>query len=123
MLLKTFNHRPHTENRLFFSWYQILELCELLYQETNDEKFIRLGLRWAQNYQVIQPMFAYAYGFEAKYTKDAQRRLQALATTLYLDRDSAFNSHFSQQVKRKAAPWMEKHNPFTRKPTRTNQTT
>ncbi len=110
---KAFNNRPHTENRLFFPWYQIVELLEWLYIETGEKQYLDQALTWARSHQVVQPMFAWAFAFEAKYTTDPPKKMRALAYAQYLDKDSAWISHFSNEVKTKAAVWFESHNPFT----------
>ncbi len=111
-----FAHRPYTESRFFFSWYQIVELCEWLYKESNEKRYIEIGLKWARDYQKIQPMFAWAYAFEAKYTEDPERRLRALAFAQYLDRQSSYISHVSSSEKEKARAWMKNNNPFGPEP-------
>ena len=115
LLESAFNNRPHTGERLFFSWYQMLEVCEWLFQESSDKRYVNLILKWSKDYQVIQPMFAYAYSFEAKYSDDPARQLRALAFAQYLDQNSSRISHFSAEFREKASEWMKKNNPFTKK--------
>lgn len=110
---KAFNNCPQIKDRLFFPWFQIVELLEWLYIDTGDVRYLDQAIIWAQKHQVIQPMFAWAFAFEAKYTKDHKKRLRALAYAQYLDENSAWISHFSSEDKTKAAVWFESHNPFT----------
>ena len=107
-----FNHQPQMENRLFLAWYQIVEILEWLYEESGDFRYIDQALKWAIDYQEIQPMFAWAYAFEAKYTRDPERRLRALSYASYLDRKSAWISQFSDDEMKKATVWLKRNNMF-----------
>jgi len=106
---------PPTGSRPFFGWYQLVEVCELLYKDTGYKEYRDLALRWAKLHQRILPMYAWAYAVEAKYTESASDRLRALALTLYLDKQSERISHFTDPEKTKAIEWMERNNPFINK--------
>ena len=109
---KAFNLRPSTGNRPFFTWYQIVELCEWFYDHSHDKRYINLALKWSKEYQVVQPMFGWAYAFEAKYSANGQDRTRALAYALHLDAQSSRISQFSEEMKRAAAQWFENNNEF-----------
>ncbi len=115
-LKAAFNRRPHTEMRPIFSWYQIVEACEWLYEETKQKEYRDLAVKWAKDYQVIQPMFAWAYAVEVKYAKDASARQRALGFALYLDRNSERIAGISKTEKDKARDWFKRNNPFIIKP-------
>lgn len=109
---KAFNHRVHTDARYVFTWYQLVEACEWLYQATNDEAYKKLALKWAKQYQIIQPWFAWAYGVEAKYTKDPLAKQRAVALTLYLDKQSEHIADLSDAERAAAEVWLKNNNPF-----------
>ena len=114
-----FNRRPHTEMRPIFSWYQIVEACEWLYEDSNQEVYKILAVKWAKAYQIIQPMFAWAYAVEAKYSTNALDRRRALGFALHLDRHSERISGIRAAEKVTAREWFEKNNPFVIKETPT----
>ena len=95
-----------------FSWYQIVEACEWLYEDSGHSGYRQLALQWAKDYQVIQPMFAWAYGVEAKYSDDANARRKALAFALHLDAGSERIQEISDEEKAKAKEWFKANNPF-----------
>jgi len=111
-LKNAFSVIPKVERRPQFPWYQIVELCEWLYEDSGNKEYRNLALLWAKKHQIIQPMFAWAYGVEAKYTTDSEDRIRALAFALYLDGQSQHISGFSKKEKAAANKWMETHNPF-----------
>jgi hypothetical protein len=101
------------EERAVYPLYQLLEACEWLYEETKNNSYLALGLTWAKLYQHVQPMTAWTYSFEAKYTTNKEDRLKALALTLYFDRRSNRIAAFSDQDKIAATEWLKSNNPFT----------
>ncbi|HEX8948539.1 MAG TPA: hypothetical protein VF790_06230, partial [Dissulfurispiraceae bacterium] len=100
-------------SRPLFAWYQLVEICEWLYEDTRHPEYRVLALKWAKVHQRIQPMFAWSYAVEAKYTASASDRLKALALTLYLDKNSERIAGFSEAEKSKALEWLRDNNPFT----------
>jgi hypothetical protein len=80
---------PHKFWRPYSAWYQLTEIAEWLYKDTNDERFIIRAVELAKRYQVIQPQFAWAYAFEAKYSKVEQDRIRAAGFASHLDPQSA----------------------------------
>jgi len=104
------------------SGYQIVELCEWLYEDSKDKRHRELALKWSKDYQVIQPMFAWAYAIEAKYTRNTKDKIRALAFAQHLDPQSARIAGFSKRDKAKASKWMKKHNPFKEKVKSTSDT-
>ena len=114
-LKRAFNVRDNTSARKLFTWYQIDEIAEILYEETGKTEYLDLILEWAREYQVIQPMYSWAYAVEAKYSQDPERKLEALAYTLYLDPQSERISDIPDELKEKARKWLEKNNKFLKK--------
>ncbi len=113
-LQQAFNIHPYTERRIFDIWYELVETCEWLYDNFGDERYRDLGLKWARSHQVIQPMYSWAYAFEAKYTQDKHARKRALALALYLDRDSERIARIPEKEKQEARLWLKHNNPFTK---------
>lgn len=112
-LMKASYIMPATRSKPFFSWYQLVEICEWLYKETDNPSYKELALKWAKVHQKIQPMFAWAYAVEAQYSASAQDRLRALAIALYLDKNSERTSMLAENDKAKAVSWLNEHHPFT----------
>ncbi len=102
-------------DRHFHQWYKLMEACEWLYEDSQFEPYKQLLIYWAIDYQVIQPWNSLGYAIEAKYSGDKERRLQALAYTLFLDRKSIHINGISDEEKQEALIWLEKNNKF-RKP-------
>jgi hypothetical protein len=103
---------PSTGDLPIYPWYQLVEACEWLYEDTGDEQYRTLAVEWAKLHQTIQPFFAWAYAVEAKYTKSDKDRIKALAITLYLDKNSERISQFSSHDKTAALKWLDNNNPF-----------
>jgi outer membrane lipoprotein-sorting protein len=97
-----------------FPWYQLVEACETLYEDTGQKEYINMALEWAKVYQKMFPLYAWAYAFEAKWTDSESDRLRALALALYLDKNSERISKFSDSEKARALEWLKKNNPFLR---------
>ena len=72
-----------------------------------------MALNWMQDYQVIQPIYAWSYAFEAKYSKDKLRRVRAIGIADYLDMNSHWLSGVPNELKLKARKWMKDNNPFS----------
>lgn len=104
--------RPWTEKRHFDTWYHITELVCWLYEDTGFTPYRDLMLTYSRAYQVIQPWYAWAYALEAKYAKNIEDRIKALAVAQYLDPQSAIVSELPRAMKVQASKWLESHNPF-----------
>jgi tetratricopeptide (TPR) repeat protein len=115
-LHKAFNVIPYTDKRPLFPWYQLIEVCEWLYEHSQDKCYLDIALKWAKDYQVIQPMFGWAFAFEAKYAAESKDRIRALGYALFLDPQSWRIAHFTQQEKQAAHDWFQGHNPFLTRP-------
>jgi len=85
--------------------YELLEFCERLYLETNDDRYKKLMVDWAKKFQHLEPWNAWAYSFEAKYTDNATEKNHALAIGLYLDKDSERLADFSSKERADAEQW------------------
>lgn len=94
------------------AWYQLVETCELLFDDTQVVAYRERALELARIYQSVRPLDSWAYAVEAKYAKSAEERLQPLAKTLYLDKRSYRIVGIPEQEKEKAREWLEKNNPF-----------
>ena len=99
-------------NRPFSPWYQLLEACELLYEDTHVSAYRDKGVELARIYQRMNPFDAWAYAFEAKHTKIDSDRIRALGITLYLDKNSYRIADLNQDQKAKSLKWLEMNNPF-----------
>ena len=111
-LKKAFVTIPDTGKRPLFPWYQMVELCEWFFDHSGDKRYIDLALKWSQDYQVIQPMFGWAFAFEAKYSTMEDKKRRALGYTLYLGPQSMRISQFTESEKQQGREWFEAHNPF-----------
>ncbi|MET0026042.1 MAG: hypothetical protein ABW101_00275 [Candidatus Thiodiazotropha sp.] len=109
---RAFNVRPYTLERPMYTWYEIVDLCEWMYWETGDHRYIDKALEWSKDYQVIQPQFAWAYSFEAKYSTAEKDRIRAAAFALYLDPHSHWLESVPEMIKVQAKEWWKTNNPF-----------
>ncbi len=112
LLTEAFNNRPYTERRAIFSYYQILELTEFLFEMTDDVRYISLGLNWANGYRKVQPQYSWAHSFYAKYSREEKQRIEATAYAQYLDPNSAWLSEVPENIKQSATKWWQENNPF-----------
>ena len=112
LLVRALPRHPYTDNRPVLIEYQYAQACEWLFRETRDEAFRDLLLAWVKSQQAVQPTHAWPYAMEYVYARDAERRLRALAMTLYLDPASPRIAPATAAERRAAAVWGEKHNPF-----------
>ena len=106
------NARAYTHHRMFFTWYQLLEICEALYRATGHEPYRALALDWARRHQRIQPMFGFAWALVARYSDSEAERSEALRAALFLDRRSALLAGIAPGELAAAGRWLEKHTPF-----------
>jgi hypothetical protein len=102
-------------------WYQLVDLCEVLYESTERAAYRDRVLALARLHQQVDPFAAWAYAVEAKYAATANERLRPLAITIYLDRRSQHISGIAEQEKEKARKWLEKNNPFIQEKPRIRQ--
>ena len=98
----------------YFPWYQLVEACEWLYEDTAYIGYRDLVLKFAKICQKIRYESAWSYAVEAKYTDSESDRLRALGITLYLDKRSERISRISDNEKQRALAWLKKNNPFIR---------
>ncbi len=94
------------------AWYQLVEACELLFEDTGYEGYRDKLLELARTYQKMQPLYSWAYAVEAKYGATEKERLQPLAITLYLDQRSSHIAGITEREEEKARKWFETNNPF-----------
>ena len=112
LVKKAFHQDHYTNWRPIYPWFQIVEACEWLYEDSGRDEYRKLALKWAKNHQVIQPMFAWAFAVEAKYSHDANARKKALAFALHLDSHSERLQEISDEKKANAREWFKANNPF-----------
>ena len=103
---------PNTDNRPVLVEYQYAQACEWLYKETKDQGFRDMLLAWLKSQQTVRPIMAWAYAMEYTYATTAERRLRALAMTLYLDPKSERIGSATAADRRAAEAWGKQHNPF-----------
>ena len=106
------NHRPFTESRKIFTYYQILEIAEILYEDSEEDAYKRFGFNLARRFAVIQPMYPWAYSFAARFADTAEQRIPYLATALKLDPHSWRAGRSSSQELDLARRWLAKHGPL-----------
>jgi hypothetical protein len=108
------HRRPFTEQRPIYTEYQFAELCEWLFEATQEPRYRALALDWARKNQVQQPWFSWAYSIEAKLSSDPQARRRAMAMTHYLDPGSERLARLPQNEVKAAVQEFANRNPFVR---------
>jgi len=108
------HRRPYTETRPLLTEYQFAEICEWIYEATQDAKIGDMLLNWAKANQTFQPWFAWAYALEAKLTRNPRDRQRAIALTYYLDRNSERLASFAKHEIDAAVKEFSDKNPFLR---------
>jgi tetratricopeptide (TPR) repeat protein len=112
LLRSAFNIRPNTDYRPILTEYEYAEVCEWLYRETREPRFAEMLLGWAEEYEKIQPTHAWAYAMEYAFAKPGERRVRALAMTLYLDPSSERIKQAPNDEVVQARKWLARNNPF-----------
>jgi hypothetical protein len=112
LLERALRQHPFTDYRPVLVEYQYAEACEWLFKETRDTSFIDLLLEWVVSQQVVQPTHAWPYAMEYTYARTPERRLRALAMTLYLDPTSPRIRSADAKQRAEAEAWGAAHNPF-----------
>jgi hypothetical protein len=111
-LRKALDERPVSTNEPILTEYQYAEVCEWLYRETRDARFMESLLQWVRSEQRIHPVSAWPYAMEYAYTGPGDAHRRALAMTLYLDSRSERIRSASERDKTQAQAWFRKNNPF-----------
>lgn len=114
-LWRAFVHRPATGARPIPNAFMFLEITEAIYEQTRKDRYRIALVDYAQRLQKVWP-FSFAYAFEAKYARNANDRIRALAWAQYLDRHSARIAHVSEADRALAQEWFKKHNLAARLP-------
>lgn len=109
-LEKAYIHRPHTKWRPLYSWYQLTDIAERLYLQTNDRRYLNLAVEWAKRYQRIQPHFAWAFAFEALYGTKEEDRIKAAGVANFLDEQSNWLQQVPEAIRAKGIQWWDKNN-------------
>jgi len=113
---------PWSSDRMLSPWYQMVEVTEMLFDETGHEGYRNLAIELARHHQRIMPMFAWAYAVEAKLSKSGPKRERALGAAMYLDRNSERISKISKKEKEKALERFKATNPFAKEPANNTKT-
>lgn len=111
-LKNAFGCEVKREERLFGRWFQLVQLCQWLYEDSHDPRYRQLALQWARSYQQIRPIYAWAYMVEAELTDQQENKIKALACAQFLCPQSRRLDGFDRSLKEKAAEWMKANNPF-----------
>ncbi len=107
------NFRPFTLNRSIFTYYQLLEVAEWLYEETQEEVYREFIADKARRFQKIQPIYPWAYAFSARWAPTREERIRAAAATLLLDPGSWRLSLMPASERKEADKWIESNgDPF-----------
>jgi hypothetical protein len=122
LLRSAFNIRPNTDYRPVLTEYEYAEVCEWLYGETRDPRFAEMLLGWTEEYEKIQPAHAWAYAMEYAFAKPGERRVRALAMTLYLDPSSERIKQAPNDELVQARKWLARKNPFRMNDSRGSRT-
>jgi hypothetical protein len=101
-----------SDTRFVPAWYQLVEACELLFENTRNTAYRDRTLELAQRYQRMDPLESWPYAVEAKHAPTAEERLRPLAFALYLDPGSFHLSVVPAAEKDKARAWFTSNNPF-----------
>jgi hypothetical protein len=111
-LRRALNDRPNTDERAISTEYEYAEVCEWLYTETHDQRFIDRLLQWVESYQKVQPTQAWPYAMEYMYKEPGAQRTRALALALYLDSESPHIKKATPGEVKEAHAWLKLNNPF-----------
>ena len=106
------NRRPYTADRLLFTYYQVIETAAMLYQYTGEEAYRAFGFDLAHRYQIIQPMYPWAYAFAALLATPGEQRITYLATAMHLDPNSWRVSLLSAGERNDATRWLASNGPM-----------
>ncbi|MEM7194679.1 MAG: hypothetical protein AAF402_07000 [Pseudomonadota bacterium] len=104
---------PYTEERAVYSWYLLALMSEWIYEQTGDQEFVEMALKWMKDYQVIHPIHSWAYSFEAKYSRNSDDRLRAIGIASYMDADSEWLKDVTDVERSSSEEWMRVNGPFS----------
>jgi hypothetical protein len=120
-LKKAFSVRPPTVDEPYNSIYYLLEICEWLYIDSQESRYLELLLGWCRTFQRITPMYSWVYAIEAKYATDEKNKLRSLGTAQFLDPRSSRLEAFDQGLRNRAKEWFDSNNPFVKKSAETQE--
>jgi hypothetical protein len=107
-----FNTRSGTGYEPITTEYEFAEVCEWLFLETQDRRFIEILLDYLKEYERIQPTHAWAYALEYTFEAPGERRIRALAMALYFDPASQRIKPAPKSDVVEARRWLAMNNPF-----------
>lgn len=123
LLNLAFRAKPYDGLRAVDVHYQFAQACEWLYRDTHDRRFAMTLLKWAKDYQSVQPTAAWGYAVQFQYETNPAERIRALAMTLYLDPLSDRIGTASKGDLDTARAWLAGHNPFAREKDKSEEET
>ena len=104
--------RPFTENRAVQTEYQLAEICEWLFEATQQAGYRAAALDWARKNQISQPWFAWPYAVEARLSTVPAERGRAIAMAHYLDPKSERLARLPKTEVQQALREWGSRNPF-----------
>ena len=110
-LQRALNDRPFNELRTVFPYYQIVDLADRLYEQTDEAAYRNLALDLARRHSVTLPMYSWAYFVIAKYSESKVERIEAMASGLHLDPQSRRGSQLSEELRQQAQVYLEGNDP------------
>lgn len=105
------NDFPGTKERAFPSYYQVVQIADLLYGDTGNSGYRDFAIERARAFQVIQPMWAWTYAVLGRYL-ETQKGLQYLATAIHLDENSAWVATVPEERRSAAREWLKRNGPM-----------
>lgn len=110
-LRRAINDRPYTVERSIYTFYEVVDIADRLYDTTKFRAYRDLALDLARKHTTIQPMYAWAYFVVAKFSESPSERISALASGLYLDPLSHRGSLLSDELRANAMKYLEINGP------------
>ena len=101
-LQQALDNRPYLNERVIFPMYQIVDLADRLYDQTNDQRYRRFALDLARRHTVVLPMYAWAYFVVAEHSESYSERVNAAASGFALDAGSRRGNALPEELIRTA---------------------
>lgn len=105
------NNRPYTIMRSIYTYYQVVDIADRLFEITKNSGYRDFALDLARKHIVIQPMYAWAYFVVAKHSESRTERVTALASGFHLDPNSYRGSLLSNSLQSEAKLYLTKNGP------------
>lgn len=101
----------HDSSTSFPPELMLLELAEHWYRRSGDDRYRAFMVKVSRLTQNLDP-YPWAFAFEARYTTDVARRVEATAATLYLDPQSKRLAAVPSEILEAAKRRLESSNPL-----------